>query len=973
MEDHLTISGGGKPLVWKKSAWSNAVSLYGELVDTCVKDTQFTRGVANLLDSAEVDSFAKTVVNIYTTAGKTLPLIKDLIYTEFDTKAGAEGEGSILRGNNIVNKIEGAYVRLVGANYLRFVLSDLVSRVVHDNNMCLEIDPRKLKSYMEDVEKNRHHHQDNDKETSSGSGSSSSNTSPKENSGGNATTNNKETPASPSIPFDAERVLKENRQNLMEISQLFIDRITDPTVVEEMPREIRAVADYTAESALKYAPESLAPLIGGFIMLRFFSPAIVTPEYSKLISSDTVPSTRAKRNLVLLAKVLQNTSNGVQFGGKEDYMTCMNQFIIENKEKMTSYFKMICKDTSSLSSSSSSSLSSSGQKWSDLEGSQPPSSPSSPVSLTASAPTTWTSVSKSSNSRSISPSSAMLTKGSGGSSTTGAGSANTPSKSGGWTITTPSTLAPTPSPSSSSSSSAAGKRATSPSPIVLPSNSSSNSSSSFSWDGYIKNLEIQDLFDFHRILDLYKDKILTKLVSTNNKAAGRILELLRELGPSPKTKVEKKKQETDHAQQQQQQLGPGGFDDLTFQLERARFLFQGPNDKHDRPVFYLIVNRVKAELFDNVNPLIAHIFKVMDSCVNVSYTLIVDMSWAHISSDLKKAIFNHLPKLAEVFSRKYKKNIDKLFIVHPSAYTRAVINFMRAFTSRKLKRKIHDVYNWKQLTSFIDTENIALPETSKDYITKSYRVVKVNSKGKRQERLIKFTSNSILNIDPNSKKIQNEKRIEEIEEITSAAGSIEIGMKFTSGSLLVGNNNNSSNVNKKMGFLSIKVPGPGSGHHQNDASSTRKYVCNGELERDHIIQDIFEAGFKMGLARLSQSKGSLSHDPSVNEFKVIKVNGAGKHQDRIFKLTIDSLFNLDQQRIKSENSYAGIEEVSVDTENNDIVWLKFKSEPNKRKIICHHGEGKQLHDVLTEVINKYQKSIDLQEEVEELDFVNLQK
>ncbi len=33
------------------------------------------------------------------------------------------------------------------------------------------------------------------------------------------------------------------------------------------------------------------------------------------------------------------------------------------------------------------------------------------------------------------------------------------------------------------------------------------------------------------------------------------------------------------------------FEDVTAVLERARFLYQGPNDKQDMPVFYLIVNR----------------------------------------------------------------------------------------------------------------------------------------------------------------------------------------------------------------------------------------------------------------------------------------------------------------------------------------------------------------------------------------------
>jgi len=858
-------------LQWTKNAWLNSSHLYGELTSICIKDTLFTRSFANIIDNSEVDAFSKNIVNIFTAANKTLPLIKDLIYNEFNSKVLAEGEGSILRGNSIVNKIEGAYVRLIGANYLRSVLSDLVTKVVSDKDLKLEIDPRKLNSYDDEV-------------TVVGYGKK-----------------------------DAETQIKENQAALYEMSQMFLDRITDPAVVEEMPREIRAIADYTAESALKYAPDSLAPLVGGFIMLRFFSPAIVTPEYSKLLSSDIVPSKRGKRNLVLLAKVLQNASNGVLFGGKEDFMTCMNSFIIANKTKMSNYFNHICRDPLHPDN-----------KWSDLEGpssSSPKSSSTPTTSTTAPTTTTW------SNST---PSAKPASK---------------------WLATTPSTQLPvgtaTTAAASTSTTGTTNKKGSS---LTI-----SISSGSKALESYLKNIEMNDLFDLHRIFDLYKDKITNKLVPTISSAV-RVIEILKELGPSPKTKTEKKKKETDASEEPSANGASLGsaFDDCTHMLERARFLFQGPNDKNDRSVFYLIVNRVKPEVFDNINPLIAHIFKVMDVCVNSSYTLVVDMSWAHISNELKKSIFTHLPNLAEIFSRKYKKNIDKIMIVHPSAYTRAVVYFMRAFTSRKLKRKIHEVYNWKELTSFIDSENIALPETSKDFITKSYRVVKVNSKGKRQERLIKFTSNSLLNIDPKTHRIQNEKRIDEIEEISSRLGSIEISMKLSSSADPCTFSKNTS-ITGRIGFLSLNKNN-GSGQ---DGSTSRKYVCNHELERDHILQDIFETGFKMGLRKSSKNLPT--------EYKVIKVNGAGKHQERIFKLTIDSLLNLDQQRIKSENSFAGIEEVVLDTDVEDVVWIKYKSERHKRKIICSKGEGKLLWEVLTDAIHKYQTSIDIQEGAFKLD------
>lgn len=59
-------------------------------------------------------------------------------------------------------------------------------------------------------------------------------------------------------------------------------------------------------------------LQGGYIYLRFFNPVIVAPDAMNLIRDK--PSRTLRRNLVLIAKVLQNLSNGVLFGSKEPYM-----------------------------------------------------------------------------------------------------------------------------------------------------------------------------------------------------------------------------------------------------------------------------------------------------------------------------------------------------------------------------------------------------------------------------------------------------------------------------------------------------------------------------------------------------------------------------------------------------------------------------------------------------------------------------
>jgi len=64
------------------------------------------------------------------------------------------------------------------------------------------------------------------------------------------------------------------------------------------------------------------------------------------------------------------------------------------------------------------------------------------------------------------------------------------------------------------------------------------------------------------------------------------------------------------------------------------------------------------------------------------------------------------------------------------------------------------------------------------------------------------------------------------------------------------------------------------------------------------------------------------------------------------------LLNLDNQKIKSEISFAGIEEVTEDPEDANVIWMKLKVESNRRKITCRDFT-KQLFQSLQEGISRY--------------------
>jgi len=79
-------------------------------------------------------------------------------------------------------------------------------------------------------------------------------------------------------------------------------------------------------------------LIGGFYLLRFVNPAVVTPQAFMLV--DTKLSANTRRNLTLLAKILQNLANNTQFGGvKEFYMAPLNDFLNGVRPKFNEFME----------------------------------------------------------------------------------------------------------------------------------------------------------------------------------------------------------------------------------------------------------------------------------------------------------------------------------------------------------------------------------------------------------------------------------------------------------------------------------------------------------------------------------------------------------------------------------------------------------------------------------------------------------
>jgi len=128
--------------------------------------------------------------------------------------------------------------------------------------------------------------------------------------------------------------LDEMRWTLMAQSQKILKQILNS--VTQIPAPFAELMSHVKGTVAPKFPDNVNTTIGGFIFLRFFCPAISSPEAYGVV--DEPPQPNARRLLILITKVLQNLSNDVEFGSKEPYMTKMNDFIITNRPKITEFY-----------------------------------------------------------------------------------------------------------------------------------------------------------------------------------------------------------------------------------------------------------------------------------------------------------------------------------------------------------------------------------------------------------------------------------------------------------------------------------------------------------------------------------------------------------------------------------------------------------------------------------------------------------
>ncbi|CAK9779949.1 putative ras GTPase activator [Cutaneotrichosporon oleaginosum] len=222
----------------------------------------------------ELDEMSSLLFRVFESKGNLLSLMKVLVERDVGLTSH---ESELFRANSIMTRLMTTFAKTYGYNYVRGCLTPLVVSMGEKPIECsFELDPAKS-SATEDIDRNAEH--------------------------------------------------------LRLMCQALLDIIYSST--PNLPVLFRALCHHIWEVVDDRFPDSRHSAIGSFIFLRFFCPAIVSPENIDL----DIPAERrdTRRALVLITKVIQNLANNVLFGSKEVHMKVLNQFLSDNIRQVTKF------------------------------------------------------------------------------------------------------------------------------------------------------------------------------------------------------------------------------------------------------------------------------------------------------------------------------------------------------------------------------------------------------------------------------------------------------------------------------------------------------------------------------------------------------------------------------------------------------------------------------------------------------------
>lgn len=232
----------------------------------------------------EARTVVSALIHVCEIGHYTLDFLRELIYHEVNESESAE---TLMRGNTLSTKVLTHYALLVSKDtqYLYRVLNALIRTIC--NSTDWEIDPTHL-------------------------------------------------------PPGAN--IRENEQNLIAALEMFLTKIIRSA--STFPPQLQHLCLILWEATHKKYPDHTLSVVGGFVLLRFLCPAILSPsEYG--VWQETMPP-HAKRPLMLISRTLMSLSNQqlLTITPDKEWLQPINDLISRNLTPMKNFFEQISKPLS---------------------------------------------------------------------------------------------------------------------------------------------------------------------------------------------------------------------------------------------------------------------------------------------------------------------------------------------------------------------------------------------------------------------------------------------------------------------------------------------------------------------------------------------------------------------------------------------------------------------------------------------------
>ncbi|XP_063207344.1 rasGAP-activating-like protein 1 [Chroicocephalus ridibundus] len=236
---------------------------------------------------------ATKLVKIFLGQGLAVPLLDYLTTREL---ARTTDPNTLFRSNSLASKSVEQFMKVVGLPYLHEVLKPVVNRIFEEKKY-VELDPGKM-----DLSRSRR------------------------------------------ISFKGSLSEARVRESSLELLKGYLGDIVDAIVgsVEKCPLLMRVAFKQLRRRVEERFPSAQHEevryfSISGFLFLRFFAPAVLTPKLFSLREQHADP--RTGRTLLLLAKALQSIGNlGLQLGqGKEPWMAPLHAVLLPSVTRVKAF------------------------------------------------------------------------------------------------------------------------------------------------------------------------------------------------------------------------------------------------------------------------------------------------------------------------------------------------------------------------------------------------------------------------------------------------------------------------------------------------------------------------------------------------------------------------------------------------------------------------------------------------------------